>query len=78
MTCVSESDLNQALHAMRSEHPSMTATIEANVGKGDYYRALKDLRKVIARDRFPSEWKKPDSYFARAPWRPAPDLAART
>src|SRR5262245_58846750 len=67
--CVSRSDLARALQAMRTEHPAATDAIEASLSKGDCYRALKSLQKVIARDRFASEWKKPDSYSAREPWR---------
>lgn len=72
MKCDSQAVFNQALHAMRAEDPAVTAAIEASLSKGDYYRALKSLQKVIARHRFPSEWKKPDSYLARTPWRPNP------
>jgi flagellar protein FlbT len=70
--CESQAVLNQALHAMRAEDPSVAAAVEASLGKGDHYRALKSVQRVIARHRFPSEWKKPDSYLARAPWRLSP------
>lgn len=78
MTCASRPEVIRALHALRAEHPSVADAIAASLDKGDCYRALKSLQRVIARHRFPSEWKKPDGYLAREPWRPSHRLASHS
>lgn len=76
-TCNSLPSLQRLLRTIRAEHPSVAGAVDSSLVRGECYRALKSLRQLIGRHRFPSEWRRPEGYAAREPWRATSGTASR-